>query len=509
MKHGRTTKSIRNIKYAIIGQATGIVINFINRMVFLHTLSIDYLGINGLFSNILSLLALADLGVGAAIVYSLYKPLAEKDNYKVKALMTLYKRIYVAIGTFIGILGIVITPFLKFLISDIPNIPNISLIFILFVINSATSYFLSYKRSLIIADQKRYITTFYRYTFFLGLNIIQIIFLFLTHNFIIYLLLQVINTLLENIFVSNKANKLYPFLKETGQARLDKNEKHVITRNIKAMMFHRIGGVVVSGTDNILISKLVGIKAVGIYSNYFLITNALNMVIGLIFQAITASIGNLTATENNNEKTIRIFGVLNFMGFWIYGFCSICLLLLFNPFIEIWLGEDFLFHMPIILVIVCNFFLTGMRKSVLSFRDAFGIYWNDRFKPLFESVINLVVSIFLGIHYGVIGIFIGTAISTLTTCFWVEPYVLYKYGFASPVREYFKKYFHYTFVLIFTGIISYWFSEQILFEGVAGFFIKMSICIIIPNLFFFLFFFRTVEFKHLWNVFSSMLLKKI
>ena len=205
----RTSNAVRNIKYAIVGQMLGILASFIGRLAFVKILSVEYLGLSGLFTNILSILSLAELGVGTSINYSLYKPLANKDEKRISALMLIYRKAYTIIGTLIGLLGISLTPFLHYLVKDLPNIPNIRAIYILFVLNSALSYFFTYKRALIIADQKRYIATLYRYGFFIVLNIVQIIALCITRNFFVYLGLQLLFTLSENIMISKKADKLY------------------------------------------------------------------------------------------------------------------------------------------------------------------------------------------------------------------------------------------------------------------------------------------------------------
>jgi O-antigen/teichoic acid export membrane protein len=247
------------------------------------------------------MLSLVELGIGAAIIFSLYKPLAENNIKKVRALMQLYKKSYNVIGLVIALLGICITPFLSFLIKEVPNVQNLNLIFILFVINSAISYFFAYKRNLIIADQHRYIATIYRYTFYSILNIFQIVFLYITKNYIIFLVLQITSTLLENICIAERADKMYPFLKEKGHEKLDNITMREIKKNTSAMILHKIGGVIVNSTDNILISMKVGIAWTGLYSNYQLIINALNTVIEQFFTAITASIGNLAATESKGK----------------------------------------------------------------------------------------------------------------------------------------------------------------------------------------------------------------
>ena len=272
------------------------------------------------------------------------------------------------------------------------------------------------------------------------------------------------------------------------------------------MVFHKIGSIVVVGTDNILISKFIGVIQVGLYSNYQLIINALNTVFGLAFQSVTASIGNLGATENS-KKNKFIFECINLIGFWIYAFSSICLINLFNPFINIWLGREYLFSMPIVLIIIISFYLSGMRKSVLTFRDALGLFWHDRYKAIFEAGINLVASIILAQYIGIAGIFIGTIISTLTTCFWIEPYILFKYGFEDSVKSYFKKYGFYTINMIIVGVLTWFISSIFSDYSILGFIGKLVVCIIVPNTLFLIIFWRTKEFQYLIVIVKPMIYK--
>lgn len=499
----RVNNSIRNIITALIGQGIGIIMSFISRLIFINVLGSEYLGVNGLFTNLLSLLTLAEMGIGGAIIYSLYKPLAIKDTIQIKKLMYFYETTYRWIGIIIFFLGISLVPFLDYIIKDQPNIPNLTYIYILFLINTVASYFFAYKRSLIIADQKNYIATIYRYGFYIILNLIQIIILITTHSFILFLIAQIIITVLENILVARKADKIYPFLKQKTKIRLDKETKKEITKNVKAMMCHRIGGVVVNGTDNILISSFIGIVWVGLYSNYYLIINALNIIIGQVFSAVTASVGNLNVLESK-EKSYYMYKRILFINFWIAGFCGICLAILFNPFITLWIGYEYLFENYFVIIIVVNFYIAIVRKATLVYRDAMGLFWQDRYKPIFESIINIVVSVLLAIKLGIAGIFIGTFISTMTTAFWVEPYILYKYGFEMNVRDYFFRYIKYTAVILVTGII----TQQIctVFTTVTwmSLFGRAVVCLIVPNLIFVACFYRTDEFKYFWNLFKEI-----
>ena len=306
---------------------------------FIRILGAEYLGINGLFTNIVTMLSLVELGIGPAIIFSLYKPLAENDIKKVQALMQLYKKAYTIIGFIVAVLGICITPFLHYFIKELPDISNITLIYVLFVINSAISYFFAYKRNLIIADQRRYVDMLYRYSFFSILNIMQIVFLYITGSYIIFLILQIISTLLENIVVARRADKMYPLLKQRKHEKLDLETVQEIKKNTGAMVLHKIGDIALNATDNIVISAKVGIIWVGLYSNYLLIITALNIMIGQFFTSITASIGNFGITEGK-EKVILIFQKVLFANFWMYGLSGICLYYLFNPFIDLWLGEN-------------------------------------------------------------------------------------------------------------------------------------------------------------------------
>lgn len=504
----RTKSSLINLFFANLGQSLGLLISFFARIVFIQILGVEYLGLNSLFTNILSILTLVELGIGPAIAFSLYKPLADKDIEKVKSLMKLYKKAYISIGLIILILGVSFTPFLDIFIKAIPGIPNMHLIFMLFVINVAISYFYSYKRSLIISDQKRYIATIYRYSFFIILNIIQIIILYLTRNFVLFLLCQIVATLIENIMVSNKADKLYPYLKESNVQKVDQSTLKQISKNVRAMLVHKLGGVVVNSTDSIIISKFVGLVQLGLYSNYQLITNALNIVTTQVFSSITASVGNLGATEKDDKKRF-IFNVVFFLNFWIYGFIAICLIVLVNPFIELWIGKKYVLSTIVVSIIIFNFYLYGMRKGVLTFRDALGIYWYDRHKPIFESIINLVASLILVKQVGLVGVFIGTTISTLTTCFWVEPYVLYKYGLRSPVSPFFIRYLVYFIVTVSTCFITLGLTNIFNEVNLKNFILQLIICIVVPNGVFVALFHRTKEFKYLFNILHKFIFEKI
>lgn len=500
----RMKNSMRNIAYAMLGQFIGLIISFVSRTIFIKYLGAEYLGVHGLFSNILSILSLAELGIGTAIIYALYKPLAENDTVKIRALMKLFKKAYILIGLIVLSLGLLLTPFLEHIIAKDTNIEYLSILFLIYTLNSATSYFFSYKRSLIIADQKQYITTIFHYSSVILLNTSQIIFLIFTQSYLLFLLLQLFFTLITNIGISITADKMFPYIKGKNYERLDVQTKQSIKNNIKALLMHRIGGVVVTSTDSILISSFEGIVSVGIYSNYLLITSTINTIIGHLFSSITSSVGNLGAKED--KKVVhQMYLNINFVGAWVYGFASISLIILLNPFIKYWLGGDYLFPLLLVSTIVINFYLGGMRNATLTFRNALGLFWYDRYKAIIEALINLVVSMVLVQKIGITGIFIGTTVSTLLTSFWVEPYILFKYGFNLSVKSYFLRYLIYTIVTIFTGLLTYYICSLVSIDGFLDVVLKSFICLIIINSVYIMVYFRTKEFRYFINVLKNVL----
>lgn len=504
-KQSRTRNSFINVIAAVSGQGVSIIVSFIARVIFIRQLGEVYLGVNSLFTNIVGLLALAELGVGTAINYSLYKPLAENDISQIKSLMDLYRKVYVTIGIVILLMGSALIPFLHFFIkaSDIGTVANLEFIFFLFVLNSSVSYFYSYKRALIISDQKRYIATIYRYIFFVLMNVLQIIFLLITKNFIIFLFITLICTISENIAISQKADNMYPFLKNRNIEKLDSDVTNEIKKNTVALLYHKIGSSVVNSTDNILISKIVGIITVGKYSNYQLITNALNIIMAQLFMALTASIGNLGVIESS-EKSERILFQIFFLNFWINCTITASIYATVNLLIGAWFGISMILNQDVIICIVVNYFLYQIRRTVMTYRDAYGLFWYDRYKALVEAVINLVVSIILGLRIGLIGIFIGTIVSTVTTSLWVEPYILFKYAFKKKAYKYYFTLLLYTLVTVVTCIVCKSLIGLLKLSGFIGFICGVFICVITAALIISMLFFRTRQYAYFLD-----LIKKI
>ena len=500
----RLVNSVRNTSYALIGEIVSTILNFLSRTFFIWILGVEYLGINGLFANILSMLSLAELGVGNAITYNLYKPLAENNHEKIMGLMCLYRKAYRIIGISVFFIGCFLLPFLDVIIKDRPDIDSFYLIYFLFILNSTITYFYSYKRSIIIADQKSYLNTKNLIKFKIIQIISQIFILVITKSYILFLIIQILTDFLANICISREINKIYPYLKENNKDNLDFATKKNIFKNILALMSHKFGNVIVNGTDNILISSFLGIYWVGIYSNYSMIIGIVNRFMIQIFSSIMSSVGNVNALEAT-DKSYNIYKKIFFMNFYLYGFCSITLWNLINPFISFWLGEKYILNENIVIILIFNFFIMGMRQTTTIYNTTLGLFWNDRYRPLIEAIINLSVSIILVKYYGIIGIFFGTFISTLTTSFWIEPYLLYKHKFSLPVSLYFKTYSLYMIVTIFVAIIIKIITINFIKYNFCYIILRLLLCIIIINLCFILVFINTEEMKYFLNMFKKII----
>lgn len=502
MDKGRIQKSIINVVFSMGSSVMILVLSFINRTIFVRTLSTEYLGLNGFFTNILSFLSLAELGIGSALNYTLYKPIKENNIEQIKSIMHLYKNLYTCIGIIVIAVGLSITPFLSFFINGMPeNISHISLYYFLFVLNSGLSYFYTYKRALVICNQEEYILYITTTVCRIFLAAVQIVLLLTLKSYMLYLFTAIVFTFIDNVAISLISEKRYQYLGERSIKPLPKEYIDRIKKNVIALLFHKIGSAVVFSTDNIIISKFVGLAAVGLYSNYTLIVNSINTILGKIFGTLTASTGELIVSSDKRHIE-QIFNDMLFANMWLYGWCGVCFLCLIQPFIILWLGNDYLMEKSVLVIIVLNFYITGMRKTVWVFKDAAGIYKQDQIKPVVEAIINLIVSILLVIKMGVSGVLIGTIVSNVLWAFWYEAFILYKYCFKSGMKNYVKKQFIYFGVWIIIASISYSVCD-ILSLGISGFILRVLICIFVPNILIIAAYSRINEFQY----FKSIIIK--
>lgn len=470
----RLVNSLRNTMFSIIGQGASILLSFAVRFVFIRCLQTEYLGLNGLFTSVLSILSLAELGVGTAIVYSMYKPIAERDEEKISILMRLYSKVYAVIGTVVAVLGVLISPFLGSLIKDMPDLPGLQGIYFIFLFDTVASYFLGYKRSLITADQRESVLSVNHLLFMAVKGVAQIASLLLLKNFHIYLFIQVACTVGENIRVAFLVNKLYPFLKKHRKApRLPAEEKKTIVENVKALFIYKAATVLLGGIDNLIISSQIGVICVAMYSNYTLVVNSLFNVINMVTTSITASIGNFVATETKDSQK-GLFEKVVFVVFLLFGFAAVCLCALLNPFVELYCGKELLLSNNAVVIIVVNFFIVGMMSPIWTFRSTMGLFIYGRWRPVISAVLNFVLSMLFAQWWGIEGVLIATAVSRITTNLWFDPYIVYKKGWGKSPKEYYLLFLKYTLIVVLAAFAVCTLGELLGFSAtVAGFALRL------------------------------------
>jgi O-antigen/teichoic acid export membrane protein len=434
MEDSRTKKSFKNIIMGFSYQFVTLIFGFISRTVFINTLGVDLLGVNGLFMDVLILLSIADLGLNTAMVYSLYKPIAEQDTVKVSALIHFYKKIYKIIAIAVTVIGICILPFLDFIVNTDQEIPLLKVYYLFSLASVVISYLFVYKTSIIIADQKNYLVTRISLVTSFISTIIQIISLIIFKNYIVYLIINLIFNFLNNYIASRKATQLYPYLQQKQE--LEEQDKKDIFTNIKSIFLYKVSGLLLNATDNILISILIGTTVVGYYSNYLMVTNRIVAIIQIFFGALTASIGNIIVKETS-EKRYEVFNATQSVSFIICGIIVTSFSVLINDLIQVWIGKEFMFDNKFVLVISLNMYLACVLQPLWTYREATGLYVKTKYVMLVAAVVNLILSVILGQVLGVSGILLASAISRLTTYFWYEPLLLFKNYFSKPVWRYF------------------------------------------------------------------------
>ena len=509
MSKTRTENTIKNVKTGFKVQLINKIMAFVVRTVFIKCLNTEYLGVNGLFTNVLTILSFAELGIGTAIIFSMYKPVADNNKEKIKTLMSLYKKTYNIIGGVVFILGLLVIPFMNIIVKDAPNIKeNIILIYILFLINTASSYFFTYKKSIIIAHQKQSIINNIDSIFYIIKSIFEILFLILTKNFIIYLVIQIGGTILENFYLSHVANKMYPYLKEKNIEKLNKKESKDIFSNVKSLVIYKFGGVIMNGTDNILISALINVSTVGIVSNYNLIILSVKSILSSALNGVTASVGNLNAIGNKEQKE-KVYYDLTFVYYLVYTFCSIAFIVLLNPFIKIWLGEKYILGISISIALAISFFVEGMRQTGYIYRTTLGLFQKAQVTPYIGATTNIVLSIVLCKIFGLVGIFIATSIAQLVSYSWIDTHLIYKYELQKSSKKYYTKYLLYFITFTIELLITLFICNFISINAYVDFVLKVIIVMLVPNVLNLIIYKKTNEYTTISNKIIKPILKKL
>lgn len=440
-KESRLKNLALSSSFGVAEQMLVYILSFVYRTVFLMVLSKEYLGISGLFTNILQIFSLTELGIGSVIAYRLYKPIKEDDAELCHALMNFYKKIYQLIALIVFGMGCVFFPFLNSIIADVNEIPadvNLSIIYWLYVFQSVASYLFVYAQSLLIADQKNYVISFTNSIYNVISTILKILILVLFKSYTYSLFIGIVVNVVYNYWIAAKIKGQYKAVYE-GNQRLNRNQKAEIFKDTASLMCHKVGYVVLNSTDSIILSKYIGVAILGIYSNYSMISTAIDAVLNKMLGSFVSTIGNLSL-ENNKENTFYAYKRLLFVNFWLVSFCTIAFFSLVNPFITIWLDKSYVLDQITVIILTCNMFFnsSGIINSV--FTNANGLFIKDRIRPLIQSLVNLIVSIYLVQKIGLPGIFVGTLVSNLFTTWWRQPLILFRYVFCDKPIYYFSSF---------------------------------------------------------------------
>ena len=507
--HESRTKNV--LKASFVGATCNLlntILGFIYRTIFIQILSSNYLGINGLFSNILQILSFADLGISTAIVYRFYEPISKNDIAKVGQLMNFFKKVYMSVATVILVVGVSLLPFLNFFIKDSGEIPqdiNLQVVYLLFLLQTLSSYLFVYKQTILSADQKQYVASLMQTFITLIRYIFQLLILVATHKYIWTLVSSILLNLLFNFIFSEWVSHTYKEVFNVKES-ISKEEKKQIFDDTKATLCHKIGGTVLNSTDSIILSRYVGIVATGLYSNYSMILSSLSSVLNQVFGSFTSSLGNAHVEQNKEQKYISYRRLL-FGNLWITSICTVCLYNLLNDFITVWVGSDLLLDNLTVTVLCVQFFMENARIISTSYTNGCGLFVKDKIRPVIEATINLVVSIIMTNWLGIAGVFVGTIVSHLCTVFWREPYLLYKYEFERSLQEYWIYYmisalFTITLSKLISWISIFVFSEVCSF---IGWFLKAALIFIGGNIIIVICMCRNRDFLF----YKEMLLKKL
>lgn len=479
---GRTGSVLRNAKTGLIKTIITYVLQFVVRTILIYTLGAEYVGLGGLFTNILGCLSLAELGFGTAIVVSMYKPVADGDIETVKSLNKLYVKIYSIISFVILVVGLSIMPFLRYLIKGgVPNNLNIYVVYILLLINTVISYFAANKRSLLFVYQRNDIENNIVSFCTILMTLLQIVILLIFKNYYMYMMILPLMTLLQTLLIILFANKKLPFIKEKAKP-LNEETKNEVKGYVKALSWHQLGGVLVLCTDNIIISAMLGgLRELGIYSNYTMITVNLLAIITMLISAFQASVGNMLAVKEKKECYIK-FLQLNIIFNFLIAFCTVCVFVLIQPFMMVWLRRpDYLLSMPNVILICLSFFFGNFVITPNMFNVALGTVKHSTWKPFCQGIINLVVSILLALKIGLAGVIIGTIISYLTMPVWVEPFILFKYYFKHGKLQYLKQQLISIVSTMVSAVVTYFVCGLVPSGGIGWLVLRFAVCALVAG----------------------------
>lgn len=510
MADSRSRNTSRNITFAFLNKIIKILLPFISRTIMLHLLGETYVGVGSLFTSILSFLNLTELGVGAAIIFSMYKPIEENNEEKICAYLAYYRKLYRWIGTVMLFIGILLLPAVPYLIKgEPPEGVNIYILFFLYLVDSVISYFFAgYKQSLLIAHQRSDIKS--KIVIFVSIFVQtgQILALCLTKNFYVYAFVPIFGTLLSNTINAVVTSKKYPNLKCAGILSIE--ERKALLKRLSGLVGTKMNSIVVHASDMIVISAFLGLTHAAMYGNYYYIMSAVNAFVVLVFSSMTASIGNSLITETK-EKNLKLFSKIGFMNGWITGWCSVCMICLYNPFMRIWVGEELSYPFAVELGMVVYFFMFSIQRAVIVFKDAAGIWYEDRYRPYVCMTVNVTLNLILVQFCGVYGVIISSIAAFAISIPWISR-TLFRTLFQMSCAKFLLRIVFYAVVTIIVAIITLFLCDLLPLgdtkvQSMIWLVVRGMICLIVPNLIFVLFYFRLEEFKQVKKLLLGKLKK--
>lgn len=492
MKINRTKNARAGIITGLLSKLLHMGMPFITRTVILYILGTEYLGLSSLFSSLLSFLSLAELGASNALVYSMYKPIAEEDAETVCALLALYRKLYRMIGLVILTAGLICVPFLRHFISgDVPADVNLYVLYGLYLSNTVCSYFLfAYRGSLLTAHQRIDVTNVIDSTVSATTWALQILVLFFFRNYYLYVIFTPLSNIAGNFIRLYYVKRHYPQYIPKG--RVNSELEKTIFKKIKALMGAKISTTVLHSSDNIVISAFLGLTMVTVYGNYFFIMNSVGGFLGIIYASILPGIGNSLVTDTV-EKNYRDFKTFSFLNLWLVNWCAVCFVCLYQPFMKLWVGDNLLLSSSVVILIVIYFVLYQGRKVVITYKDAAGLWWEDRFRPFVMAGTNLVSNLIMVHFIGIWGIVLSTILSLCVSIPW-ETYTVFKHVFKRSPKEYYMTLLKFGIVLLAASAITLGIC-QVVSEGICAILVRGCICVVVPNLIFFLVYYKQEEFE--------------
>ena len=495
----RTQKSVRNIAFSIVYQLVTLFSNFFIKTILIKNLGIQYTGVSALFTDILTVLSVAELGFGTAVSYALYRPLYEKDDIQIAKLMRLFQQIYRIVFSVIVAAGIVCLIFLTYIVKDVPDIKeNIHIIFIFFILKTAVSYLFVYKATLLEANQEKHIVSAVGIVICVLTTVLEAAAIAVFESYIGYLTVMVTMVIVQNVTISLVANHRYPMLKSECREGLSLTERKEIFRNVRALAIYKISGALQRGVDSVIISAMLGTSLVGFLSYYKMIVNHVDSLFGQVFEAMKPSVGNLAASENS-ERQYTVFKKMCFLSFAIGNFIAVSLIILLNPFIALWLGSNYLLGMNIVILLTADIYIITMVRPYESFRNANALFVQGKYRPAVMVILNIVLSIGLAYKWGLAGILFATVAARLLTHVWYDPWLVYRNVFHKPFLQYIKMKLFYLLIVIVNCVLVYAICSMIRFSNQwVAFCLHALLCAVIPNIVLIAVFRSNYEFKALY-----------